>query len=109
MTDKIWEGVPPAVTSYWESHPGTIWLYEGNFPLAIVATVIYSIPMLYLFYLTTFKYKSAYFIVVTIGAGLEVTGYSNRAVSIKKYDKIVSLLFCCRSLFFLSFGFECSG
>lgn len=85
------EGIPDSIVKYWESHPGSIWLYNPNFPLAVVASVLYAIPMAILFYQTIFKYKSYYFIVVFFGALLEVAGYAIRAVSIKNYDTIVRL------------------
>jgi len=92
------ENIPAAVQDYWNSHPNTIWLYDANFPLAIVAAVLYAIPMVYIFYQTCFKYKSYYFIVVFFGALLEFAGYVIRAISIKNYTSIVS-----PSFFFPSF------
>jgi hypothetical protein len=73
-------------------NPDSIWLYNPNFPLAIVGAVLYSIPMVIQLYLTVLKYKSYYFIPVLIGACLEVGGYIARAVSIKQQTEIVSLL-----------------
>jgi hypothetical protein len=78
------------MSKYWETHPDSIWLYDPNFPLAIVATVLYAITMVVQFWQTVFKYKSYYFIVVFFGALLEVGGYAARVASIKDYTSIVS-------------------
>ena len=71
-------------------HPDSIWLYNPNFPLAIVAAALYAVPMLIQFWQTVFRYKSYYFIVVFFGALLEVAGYTARAVSVKNYTEVVS-------------------
>lgn len=73
-----------------KSSENSIWLYQPSFPLAIVFAALYLIPMLWQLYLAVFKHKSCYFIVVTIGAALEVGGYIARAVSIKHDTEIVS-------------------
>ena len=70
-------------------NPNSIWLYNPNFPLSIVAACLYAIPMLWQLWQTVFKYKSYYFIVVFCGACLEVGGYIARAVSIKFQEEIV--------------------
>jgi hypothetical protein len=78
------------MAKYWEEHPDSIWLYKPNFPLAIVFTIFYAIPMLVQFWQTVFKYKSYYFIVVFFGALLELGGYAARVASIKNEASIVS-------------------
>jgi hypothetical protein len=67
----------------------SIWLYDANFPLAIVGAIIYSIPTVIQFYQTVIQYKAYYFLVVLVGACLEVGGYAARAVSIKQKTEIV--------------------
>lgn len=86
------DNIPAAVIDYWNSHPGTIWLYNANFPLSIVAAALYAIPMFIIFYQTCFKYRSYYFIVVFFGALLEFAGYIIRGISIKTYKSIVSFV-----------------
>ncbi|KAH9212355.1 RTA1 like protein-domain-containing protein [Leptodontidium sp. 2 PMI_412] len=76
------------MAKYWETHPDSIWLYDPNLPLAIVATVLYAIPMFIQFWQSVFKYKSYYFIVVFLGALLEVGGYAVRTASIKDESSI---------------------
>jgi hypothetical protein len=72
------------------SDSSSIWLYNPNFPLAIVCAILYAIPTTIQFLQTIIMYKSYYFIVVLLGACLEVGGYIARAVSIKQPDTIVS-------------------
>ena len=67
----------------------SIWTYEPNFPLSIVAAALYLIPLVVQGYQTFIKYRSYYFWVVFFGALLEVGGYAARAVSIKHLDQIV--------------------
>ncbi|KAH6673652.1 RTA1 like protein-domain-containing protein [Halenospora varia] len=62
----------------------SIWLYNPNFPLAIVFAILYSFPMVIQFVQTILRYKSYYFSVVFVGAAFEVAGYIVRAVSIKQ-------------------------
>lgn len=70
----------------------SIWLYSPSFALSIVAAVLYSIPMALQFWQTVIRYKAYYFIVVLVGACLEVGGYAARAISIKQSSQIVSSL-----------------
>ncbi|KAE8441896.1 hypothetical protein EG329_004202 [Mollisiaceae sp. DMI_Dod_QoI] len=70
------------------SDSDSIWLYNPNFPLSIVFAVLYLIPTVIQFWQTCIKYKSWYFVVVFVGACLEVAGYVVRAVSIKNLDSI---------------------
>ncbi|KAH8819843.1 RTA1 like protein-domain-containing protein [Xylogone sp. PMI_703] len=65
-----------------------IWLSNPNLPLTIIGAVLFSIPMVIQFIQTVLVYKSYHFIVVFIGACLEVGGYIARAVSIKQKDSI---------------------
>lgn len=67
----------------------SIWLSHPNFALTIVGAVLFSIPMIIQFIETIMIYKSYSFIVVLIGACLEVGGYIARAVSIKQPASIV--------------------
>lgn len=86
---KIVRNQQTTMAKYWETHPDSIWLYDPNLPLAIVATVLYAIPLLIQFWQSVFKYKSYYFIVVFLGALLEVGGYAVRTASIKDESSIV--------------------
>ena len=75
------------------SNPDSIWLYDPSLALAIVFTVIYTLPLVWQIYLTVFRYRACYFSVVIVGAAFEVGGYISRAVSIKQEEQIVSRLF----------------
>ncbi|CZR62608.1 related to Rtm1p [Phialocephala subalpina] len=66
----------------------SIWLYNPNFALSIVFALLYLIPTTIQFWQTFFKYKSWYFVVVFVGACLEVAGYVVRAVSVKNLSSI---------------------
>ncbi|KAK0118343.1 hypothetical protein ONS95_012633 [Cadophora gregata] len=70
------------------SNPNSIWLYDPSLPLAIVFTIIYTIPLAWQFYLTVVKYRACYFSVVIVGAAFEVGGYISRAVSVEKDEEI---------------------
>lgn len=72
-------------------NPDSIWLYNPNFSLAILAAILYAILMAIQFWQTVLKHKAYYFIVVLVGACLEVGGYAARAVSIKHQNQIVSI------------------
>ena len=74
-----------------QKDPNSIWLSNPSFSLTIVGAVLFTVPMVVQFIQTIILYKSYYFIVVFIGACLEVGGYIARAVSIKKPDTIVRL------------------
>jgi hypothetical protein len=71
------------------TEPDSIWLYNPNFPLSIVFAFVYLIPTAILSYQTIFKYRANFFIVVLVGAVLEVAGYTVRAVACKHLDQIV--------------------
>lgn len=71
--------------------PDSIWLYNPNFPLTLVGAGLYGIIMAVQFWQTVLKFKAKYFIVVLVGACMEVIGYAARAVSIKFPDQIVCL------------------
>ncbi|KAH7391576.1 RTA1 like protein-domain-containing protein [Cadophora sp. MPI-SDFR-AT-0126] len=70
------------------SNPNSIWLYDPSLPLAIVFTVIYTVPLAWQMYLTVVKYRASYFTVVIVGAAFEVGGYISRAASIQQEEEI---------------------
>lgn len=74
------------------SNPNSIWLYDPSLPLAIVFTVIYTVPLAWQMYLTVVKYRASYFTVVIVGAAFEVGGYISRAASIQQEEEIVSFV-----------------
>ncbi|KAL2127526.1 hypothetical protein VTI74DRAFT_10583 [Chaetomium olivicolor] len=61
----------------------SIWMYNPSFPLAVLATVLYGIVFIGIFYLTVIKYHAWFFTCVVIGAVIEVVGYGLRCYSIK--------------------------
>ncbi|KAK3349348.1 RTA1 like protein-domain-containing protein [Lasiosphaeria hispida] len=58
-------------------------MYTPSFALAVLASILYGLTFLWLFYLTIIKYRAWYFTCVVIGAAIEVAGYALRCVSIK--------------------------
>jgi hypothetical protein len=71
----------------------SIFLYNPTFALSIVFAVLYLIPLSIQSWQTILKYKAWYFVVVVIGAVLEVAGYIVRGVAIKNISSIVCLEF----------------
>jgi hypothetical protein len=67
----------------------SIFLYNPTFALSIVFAVLYLIPLSIQSWQTILKYKAWYFVVVVIGAVLEVAGYIVRGVAIKNISSIV--------------------
>ena len=66
-----------------------VWLYNPSFALAVFATVIYGLIFIAISYLTLIKYRAKYFIVVVVGATVEVAGYILRVYSIKNKSQLV--------------------
>lgn len=73
-----------------------VWMYNPSFALAVLATILYALVFLGITYLTVIKHRAWFFIVVVIGAAIEVVGYALRCYSIKNPSEIVR--------FFLSFS-----
>ena len=76
------------------SDPNSTWLYNPNFPLSLIFSIFYTIPMTIPSIQTFFLCKSYYFIAVLFGVCLEVGGYIVRAVSIKNQSSIVRHIPC---------------
>lgn len=70
----------------------SVWLFNPSLPLAIVATVVYTIATAWISYLTCYRYKAWYFVCVPIGGLCQVTGYAMRAYSTQNHQDIVSSL-----------------
>lgn len=68
----------------------SVWMYNPSFPLAVVGAVIYSIIFLAITYTTLIKYRAWYFVVVVVGAAIEVVAYITRAYSVKNPSELVS-------------------
>ncbi|WYZ37870.1 hypothetical protein EsH8_II_001376 [Colletotrichum jinshuiense] len=65
-----------------------VWPYDPSFPLAVVGTVLYGIVFAWIFYLTVIRYRAWFFIVVVVGAAVEVTAYSLRGYSANNQTEI---------------------
>ncbi|KAK6851040.1 hypothetical protein PG995_009691 [Apiospora arundinis] len=70
------------------SQDWSVWLFEPSLPLAIVATVVYTIATIWISYLTCYRYKAWYFVCVPIGGLCQVTGYAMRAYSTRHHQDI---------------------
>ena len=70
---------------------GVVWMYDPSFALAVLASVLYGVVFLCIFYLTVIKYRAWYFTCVVIGAASEVAGYALRCYSIKQPTLVVRM------------------
>lgn len=68
----------------------SVWMYEPNFPLAVVGCIAYGLLLIAITYFTWFRFRAWYFSVVVIGTLVEVAGYVCRAYSVKHQTVIVS-------------------
>ncbi|KAM5348780.1 hypothetical protein ACJ41O_008603 [Fusarium nematophilum] len=66
----------------------SIWMYSPSFPLAVIGTIVYSIIFFAIFYLTVIRYRAWFFLVVVIGALIEVAAYILRCYSVKNQSEI---------------------
>ncbi|OLN85251.1 Protein RTM1-like protein 2 [Colletotrichum chlorophyti] len=66
----------------------SIWPYNPSFPLAVLATVLYGLVFVWVFYLTVVRYRAWYFIVVVVGAGVEVSAHGLRSYSVRNQTEI---------------------
>jgi hypothetical protein len=66
-----------------------VWMYTPSFALSVLASVLYGLLFLCIFYLTVLKYRAWYFTCVVVGAGVEVAGYALRCYSIKQPTLVV--------------------
>lgn len=66
----------------------SVWVYEPNFPLAIIGTIVYSLLFFYITF-QTIRYRSWFFLTVVIGAGIDVVGYAMRVYAARNQTKIV--------------------
>lgn len=64
-------------------------MYNPSFALAIIGTIIYGLIFITISYLTLIKYRAWYFIVVVIGAAVEVAAYSLRSYSTQNKTELV--------------------
>jgi ABC-type uncharacterized transport system permease subunit len=71
------------------SEETVVWLFEPSFPLAVLASILYGLIFLALFYLTVIKYRAWYFTCVVVGAAIEVVGYAMRSYSAKFQTMLV--------------------
>ena len=67
----------------------SVWMYNPSFALAIIGCIVYGFIFIALFYLTIIKYRTWYFLVVVIGAAIEVAAYILRAYSVKNQTVLV--------------------
>jgi hypothetical protein len=70
------------------SEEESVWVYEPNFPLAVIGTIIYGFLFFYIA-IQTFRYRSWFFLTVVIGAGIDVVGYAMRVYSALNQTEIV--------------------
>ncbi|KAK4220027.1 RTA1 like protein-domain-containing protein [Rhypophila decipiens] len=66
----------------------SVWQYNPSLALAILASILYGIIFLVIFYQTFIKYRSWYFTCVVVGAGVEVAGYALRCHSIRNPSQV---------------------
>ncbi|KAM7204932.1 RTA1 like domain containing protein [Naviculisporaceae sp. PSN 640] len=66
----------------------SVWQYNPSFALAVLASVLYGLIFLAIFYLTIIRYRSWYFTCVVVGAAVEVAGYALRCYSIKRPTEV---------------------
>lgn len=69
----------------------SIWMYNPSFALAILGTVAYGIIFIITSYQTLIKYRAWYFVVVPIGATVELVAYIFRTYSVKNQSALVRL------------------
>lgn len=67
-------------------------MYDPNFPLAIIGSVVYGLIFIIITYITCIKYRAWYFTPVVVGAAIEVGAYVSRAYAVKNQSEIVSVL-----------------
>jgi hypothetical protein len=70
----------------------SIYFYKPNFPLTVVATVLYLWPTSILLYQIC-RYKTWYLACVPIAGVLEAAGYIARSVSVKNPSDVVGPIF----------------
>jgi hypothetical protein len=70
----------------------SIYFYNPDFSLTVVAAALYVVPTCILLYQTGFRHKTWYLICIPIAGVLEVAGYISRSVSVKNVSDVVRLL-----------------
>ncbi|KAH7161354.1 RTA1 like protein-domain-containing protein [Dactylonectria macrodidyma] len=70
----------------------SVWMYNPSFALSVIGTVIYGIIFLIISYQTLIKYRAWFFLVVPIGAALEVVAYVLRTYSTKNQTALVPFI-----------------
>ncbi|KAI9151850.1 RTM1 [Paramyrothecium foliicola] len=85
-----------------------VWMYNPSFPLAVVGCVVYGLIFLAISYTTIIKYRAWFFLVVVVGAAIEVAAYILRAYSVKNpYDIapfVMTLTFTVLAPIFIAAG-----
>jgi hypothetical protein len=66
-------------------------MYSPSFALAVLASILYGLVFLSIFYLTFIKHRAWYFTCVVVGAAIEVAGYGLRCYSIKNPTTVVRI------------------
>lgn len=79
----------PEPTAARAAEETSVWQYNPSFALAVLASILYGIIFLGIFYLTIIKHRSWYFTCVVVGAAVEVAGYALRCYSIKRPSEVV--------------------
>ncbi|KAH7013520.1 RTA1 like protein-domain-containing protein [Ilyonectria destructans] len=70
----------------------SIWMYNPSFALAILGTVAYGIIFIITSYQTLIKYRAWYFVVVPIGATVELVAYIFRTYSVKNQSALTPFI-----------------
>lgn len=71
------------------NNDSSVWMYSPSFALAVIGCIVYCLLFLAITYFTLIKYRAWYFIVVVIGAAVEVAGYVCRVYSVKHQTDLV--------------------
>lgn len=66
-----------------------VWMYPPSLALAILATILYGMIFLTLFYQTIIRYRAWFFTTVVIGAAVELAGYILRSYSAHNQTQLV--------------------
>lgn len=69
----------------------SIWMYNPSLALAIIGAIVFGIIFTITSYQTLIKYRAWYFVVVPIGATVELVAYIFRTYSVKNLSALVRL------------------
>ncbi|KAH7151907.1 RTA1 like protein-domain-containing protein [Dactylonectria estremocensis] len=70
----------------------SVWMYNPSFALSVIGTVVYGIIFLIISFQTLIKYRAWFFLVVPIGAALEVVAYILRTYSTKNQTALIPFI-----------------